>query len=236
MNKENCVIANNDEWLQTQSPFEVIDEDMKIIIIFFVFHIPVEGVSARGKSLKEYGWGKKSKANDFKELKRRLIEFGEMNEKYFVCEDNFEKLKNALTENQLIDFPEDIENQKVVFKKDKSSMIDSLIFHIRNRFPPRARWPPIRPRRMKRRRARHLYARWRSASAQSLPQSPSDRTAHPRKPRFSTRFPPLLILADMLSAASKAAALRQNACNNILSGVYSLVNDDVRRPCFLSPF
>ena len=30
--------------------------------------------------MKEYGWGKKSKANDFKELKRRLIEFGEMNE------------------------------------------------------------------------------------------------------------------------------------------------------------
>ena len=30
MNKENCVIANNDEWLQTPSPFEVIDEDMKI--------------------------------------------------------------------------------------------------------------------------------------------------------------------------------------------------------------
>ena len=134
MNKENCVIANNDEWLQTPSPFDVIDEDMKIIIIFFVFHIPVEGVSARGKSLKEYGWGKKSKTNDFKELKRRLIEFGEMNEKYFVCEDNFEKLKSALTKNQLIDFPKDIENQKVVFKKDKSSMIDSLIFHIRNAF------------------------------------------------------------------------------------------------------
>ena len=42
MNKESCVIADNDEWLQTPSPFEAIDEDMKIIIIFFVFHIPVE--------------------------------------------------------------------------------------------------------------------------------------------------------------------------------------------------
>ena len=134
MNKENCVIADNDEWLQTASPFDVIDEDMKIIIIFFVFHIPVEGVSARGKSLKEYGWGKKSKANDFKELKRRLIEFGEMNEKYFVCEDNFEKLKNALTENQLIDFPGNIEKQKLVFTKNKNGINESLIFHIRNAF------------------------------------------------------------------------------------------------------
>lgn len=46
----------------------------------------------------------------------------------------------------------------------------------------------------------------------------------------------LLIQADMLPAASKTAALQQNACNNILAGAYPLVNDDVRRPCFLSPF
>lgn len=134
MNKENCVIADNDEWLQTASPFDVIDEDMKIIIIFFVFHIPVEGVSARGKSLKEYGWGKKSKANDFKELKRRLIEFGEMKTENFVCVNNFENIKRALEENELIDFPGNIEKQKLVFTKNKNGINESLISHIRNAF------------------------------------------------------------------------------------------------------
>lgn len=134
MNKENCVIADNDEWLQTASPFDVIDEDMKIIIIFFVFHIPVEGVSARGKSLKEYGWGKKRKANDFKELKRRLIEFGEMKTENFVCVNNFENIKRALEENELIDFPGNIEKQKLVFTKNKNGINESLISHIRNAF------------------------------------------------------------------------------------------------------
>lgn len=134
MNKENCVIADNDEWLQTASPFDVIDEDMKIIIIFFVFHIPVEGVSARGKSLKEYGWGKKSRTSDFKELIRRLIEFGEMNEKHFVCVNNSENMKNALIKNELIDFPGNIEKQKLVFTKNKDGINESLIFHIRNAF------------------------------------------------------------------------------------------------------
>ena len=134
MNKENCVIADNDEWLQTASPFDVIDEDMKIIIIFFVFHIPVEGVSARGKSLKEYGWGKKRKANDFKELKRRLIEFGEMKTENFVCVNNFENIKRALEENELIDFPGNIEKQKIVFTKNKNGINESLISHIRNAF------------------------------------------------------------------------------------------------------
>ena len=96
MSKENYVIANNDEWLKTPSPFDSMDDDMKIIIVFFVFHIPVKGVSARGKTLKEYGWGNKSRTNDFKELKKRLIEFGKINKEYFVCADNLEKLDNLL--------------------------------------------------------------------------------------------------------------------------------------------
>lgn len=64
------VTETNPGWLNTPSPFDVLDDDWYQIIIFYVFHVPVSSASARAKPLNSYGWGKKSKNNDFKQLKK----------------------------------------------------------------------------------------------------------------------------------------------------------------------
>ncbi len=122
------------EWLNTPSPFDELDDDWISIIKFFVFHIPVKGVSARGRTLSNYHWGEKSKQNDFKVLKARLIAFGNMNEDAFKCVDNWNEMQNALSGNSLIAFPSDITNARVTYRNDKGGVCESLCNHIRNAF------------------------------------------------------------------------------------------------------
>ena len=62
------------EWLNTPSPFDNLDEELKQLIVFYVFHVPVVGVSARAKPLESFGWGTKSKNDDFKQLKKKSCE------------------------------------------------------------------------------------------------------------------------------------------------------------------
>ena len=69
------VLPAEAKWLKTPSPFDSLDDDWKSIIVFYVFHVPAKGISARSKAIESFGWGSKSRDNDFKELKRRLIKY-----------------------------------------------------------------------------------------------------------------------------------------------------------------
>lgn len=122
------------KWIETTSPFDSLDEDWYKIIIFYVFHVPVQGISARAKSLGSFGWGIKGKNNDFKKLKQRLIKYGNMTENEFRCEESWGALKQAIQENNLSDFPTEITCERVSYRKTKSGINDSLLSHIRNSF------------------------------------------------------------------------------------------------------
>lgn len=135
-NPEDYIIAqDNPDWLNTPSPFDALDDDWISIIVFFVFHVPIINTSARAKTLESYGWGKKSKKDDFKQLKRRLIKYGNMHKKDFFCEDSWAKLKESIIKKDLYEkFPHDICRERVAYRKNKSGENDSLLSHIRNSF------------------------------------------------------------------------------------------------------
>ena len=98
----------NAEWLNTPSPFDELDDEWYQLIIFFVFHVPVPDLSARSKSLIEYGWGSNSRTGDFKKLKNRFIKFGNMDEETFVCEESWAQLRATIQNNDLMDFPNNV--------------------------------------------------------------------------------------------------------------------------------
>lgn len=121
-------------WLNTPSPFDNLDEELKQLIVFYVFHVPVVDVSARAKPLELFGWGTKSKHDDFKQLKRKLIKYGNMSNELFLCEEGWAKLKKAILNNRLDPFPSKIMEERVTYRKVKSGEVDSLLAHIRNSF------------------------------------------------------------------------------------------------------
>ena len=125
---------DNPLWLKSPSPFDTLDNEWYQIIIFYVFHSPASGVSARSKSLDSYDWGTKSKDNDFKLLKKRLIEYSGLTKATFRCEDSWANLKKAFKETDLFEFPTDLTRERIVYRKTKSREIDSMLAHIRNAF------------------------------------------------------------------------------------------------------
>lgn len=124
----------HEKWLETPSPFDSLDSEWLEIIIFFVFHVPAEGVSARGKTLDQFDWGRKSKAHDFKQLKARLIKVANMTENSFVHNEKWIDMKDGLTNNDLEFFPDNVDKPRLTFRKHKSGICDSLCSHIRNSF------------------------------------------------------------------------------------------------------
>lgn len=128
------IAEDSPRWLSTPSPFDTLDNEWYQIIIFYVFHVPVSGVSARAKPLDSYGWGAKSGNADFKLLKKRLIKYSSIKEKLFRCEDAWVDLKQAFQATNLSDFPTDIACERVAYRKAKSGESDSLLSHIRNSF------------------------------------------------------------------------------------------------------
>lgn len=124
----------HEKWLETPSPFDNLDDGWVKIIVFFVFHVPAEKVSARARILKQFGWGQKSKTDDYKSLKKRLITVAEMSEDKFKYVDNWIDLKDAYRDNNLMVFPEDYKDQRLTYRNDKGGINESLFGHIRNSF------------------------------------------------------------------------------------------------------
>ena len=123
-------------WLNTPSPFDNLDDDLKKIIIFFVFHTPVVGVSVRGEKLAHFGWGvdDKQKLNDFNKLKKRLIDFSTMDKKSFTFVTNDNDMEQALKDNDLLtNFPSQLNKERLTFKK-RDGTIGNMLRRLRNAF------------------------------------------------------------------------------------------------------
>lgn len=125
---------SNADWLNTPSPFDELDDEWYQLIIFYVFHVPDPSSSARAKSLDQFGWGTKSKTNDFKQLKKNLIQYSNMTKESFLCKDGWAQLKTAFQDNNLSNFPCETSIERVTYRKSKTGEIDSLMAHIRNAF------------------------------------------------------------------------------------------------------
>lgn len=133
--KEDYIFAeSNPDWLNTPSPFDSLDDTWKELIVFYVFHVPVSDMSARAKTLESYGWGTQSATGDFKKLRNRLVKYGNMATERFCCKDGWASLKESYIKNDLMEFPQAIECERVSFRKTKSGINDSLLCHIRNSF------------------------------------------------------------------------------------------------------
>ena len=121
----------NPEWLNTPSPFEQLDDDWVKIIIFFVFQPPVDSISARGTTLSAFKWGK---AHDHKVLINRMRICAGMEKECFQSVDVLREVRPSLERTNLINFPNAIAEERLVFRKSKSSIGESVISHIRNAF------------------------------------------------------------------------------------------------------
>lgn len=129
------------EWLNLPSPFDMLDDEWLSIIVFYVFHSPVSGVSARGKLLSDFQWGAKNRlSTDSRTLGLRLMKYAGMDEKKFQCVENNWKLRQSLSENGLIDFPKDWSDVRLTYycpkKEDEKyeRKYENLFRHIRNAF------------------------------------------------------------------------------------------------------
>lgn len=119
-------------WLQWIVPDRFEDKELFRIITFYVFHCPSKDSSYMRKSLKEYGWNtpwrKPYKLNN----QLKIV----ANNKHFIYSSS--KLDNidvALHKSMLdIDFPNNLELERVCIYDSKKNQFESIFYHIRNSF------------------------------------------------------------------------------------------------------
>lgn len=120
----------NAEWLQQIAPERFNDEELFKIVIFFVFHSPCTGLSARGRSLSDYGWDTPWK-KPFK-LNLQLKQAAANYELLFSAE-KYEKMESALAKADLKEnFPSNLGKERICVHNSKKNQFMSVFYHIRN--------------------------------------------------------------------------------------------------------
>ena len=119
-------------WLQWIVPDRFDDKELFRIVTFYVFHCPSENSSYMRKSLKEYGWNtpcrKPYKLNN--QLKQVTN-----NEHLIYSSSTLKDMDVALEKAELdIDFPNNIELEKICIYDSKKNQFESIFYHIRNAF------------------------------------------------------------------------------------------------------
>lgn len=120
----------NPAWLNQIAPDRFEDQDLFRIVTFYVFHSPCAGLSARGRSLEEYGWSAPWKKPYYlnKQLKQAASNY-----ELLYSADGYEKMDEALgSANMLRDFPLDMSVERASFTDCKKNQFLSLFSHIRN--------------------------------------------------------------------------------------------------------
>ena len=122
-------VEDSPQWL-IETPIEEYDEDFIKIIVFFQFHAPVPGQSARCRTLEEYGWGTPWKKPYW--LNRQLRQNSSNYNLLFTApsksymEENLERAD--LREN----FPSDLGRERICVADNKRNQFMSVFYHIRN--------------------------------------------------------------------------------------------------------
>lgn len=114
-------------------PVEFGDDDLKRIILFYVFNTPCEQLSSSSIPLQHYGWSKAVWQNNA--LKERLFNVAELKRnETFVVAKNVYDMKDAC---QIAKLADNFQNQRdveriVIYKPVNYSEFMAVFYHIRN--------------------------------------------------------------------------------------------------------
>ena len=129
---ENSISTHSPNWLKWIAPEKFNDKDLFRIVVFFVFHSPCEGLSARGKLLTEYGWNTPWKKPYW--LNKQLRQASSNYELLFSAS-SYALMDKALDDANLKDnFPSDLNRERIAIYDVKKNQFQSVFYHIRNAF------------------------------------------------------------------------------------------------------
>lgn len=132
MKNEGYYVDKNPNWLNWIAPEKFNDKDLFKIVVFFVFHSPCNGLSARQISLSDYGW--KTPWKKPYSLKKRLKESAS-NYNLLYSAQKYDGMETALKKADLLDgFPKDITRERVCFYNGQRNQFMSVFYHLRNAF------------------------------------------------------------------------------------------------------
>ena len=132
MRKMEYDVDKSPKWIKKDNVIKFCDDDFIRIVNFFVFHAPVENLSAKSKTIEEYGWNTPWKKPYYlnKQLKQSS---SNMNLLYSAS--GYDRLPEALDKAGLLnDFPSDLSKERASFYNTKKNQFVSVFFHIWNAF------------------------------------------------------------------------------------------------------
>ena len=119
-------------WLEKIRIKDFEDKQFIRIITFFIFHSPVDNLSARQISLSEYGWNTPWRKPWYlnKQLKQETSNY-----ELLFSSATFKKMDDALTKADLRNsFPSNIAKERICIYDCKKNQFMSVFYHIRNAF------------------------------------------------------------------------------------------------------
>ena len=119
-------------WLEWIAPEEFNDSELFKIVTFYVFHSPCEGLSARKKTLQEYGW----KTPWRKPYKLNIqLKNASSNPKLIYSAEKYDKMSETLEKSNLLyNFPSDFMTERICIYDSQKNQFMSVFYHIRNSF------------------------------------------------------------------------------------------------------
>ena len=122
--------VSTDEKAQWIKPAVIDTEDVGRVVRFFVLNSPVDGLSSRQKSLRDYGWHTPWRKPY--SLRKRLNALSSNNALIFSAQ-TYDTMDAALMKADLLSFPpSDINTERVCIYNGKGVQYLSLFAHIRN--------------------------------------------------------------------------------------------------------
>ena len=122
----------NPAWLQWIAPERFNSEELYRIVTFFVFQSPCPGLSARGRTLQEYGWTRPWAKPYY--LNRQMKQ-SSSNYELLYSASAYDKMSEALKKADLYEnFPNDYSRERICIYDAKKNQFMSVFYHLRNAF------------------------------------------------------------------------------------------------------
>lgn len=120
----------NPTWLEWIASEKFNDKELFRIVTFYVFHSPCDKLSARRKTLQEYGW-----KNPWKKPYKLNIQLKEASSNFnlLYSVDKYEKMSETLEKSNLLyNFPSDFMTERICIHDSQKNQFMSVFYHIRN--------------------------------------------------------------------------------------------------------
>ncbi|MCI5830099.1 MAG: hypothetical protein SPJ89_09915 [Treponema sp.] len=118
------------KWIKPLDDKILADANFQKILSFYLFHTPVNSLSAQSKDLQSYGWPKPW--NKKFKLNTQLKEVSS-NEKLIYSANRYDVMADALSKADLLtDFPNNIETERISVLVSYQTQFVSIFAHLRN--------------------------------------------------------------------------------------------------------